>query len=780
MAFMKENGNGKPASLKLRIGELTGRDDFGRGIIRIDTKNMKKLGVKEGDILEIGSKKTTPVIAVRAYPADIGLDIVRVDGVVRRNCGNSIGDFVEIKKAEVSDAKSVAISPTKGRFREDIMEDIRNIMKQNLLMRPVKTGDIIIANPVVRMKRHDDFMGIENDPMMDMLKSMGFDVGMFGGNVPSLGEERFVVVSTNPKGIARITEDTEIELISEATKPMDEKMPEVTYEDIGGMKEEVQKVREMIELPLKRPELFEKLGIEPPKGVLLYGPPGTGKTLLAKAVANETGAHFFSINGPEIMSKFYGQSEENLRKVFEDAEKEAPSIIFIDEIDAIAPKREEVTGEVERRVVSQLLTLMDGLKSRGKIIVIAATNRVNAIDQALRRGGRFDREIEIGVPNKDGRKEIFQVHTRGMPLAKDVNLDKLSEMTYGYVGADISSLSKEAAMHVLRKVLGEVGEIKDDQPLSEELLKKLVVSQEDFEYAMKTVEPSAMREVMIEKPNVKWTDIGGLDVVKEELREAIEWPLKNPESFRRLGIRPPKGILLYGPPGCGKTLMAKAVASESESNFILVNGPELLSKWYGESEKKLREIFQKAKQVQPCIIFFDEIDSLTPRRGGSTHEASERIVSQLLTLMSGVEDLHDVFVLAATNRPDMIDPALLRPGRFDKQILIPSPDLEARKQIIRIHTKGMPLSKDVDLDEIAGSTDGYSGADMEAIAREAAMNAMRKDIKAGTVTKEDFDNAIKSIKPSITEKMNSAYRRIINSQKKVEPEELKEEVGYRA
>lgn len=780
MVLGKENGNGKP-SMKLRVGELTGRDDFGRGIIRIDTKNMKKLGVREGDVLEIGTKKTTPAIAVRAYPADIGLDIVRIDGIVRRNCGTSIGDFVELKKSEVSDAKVISISPTKGRFRDDIIEDIRNIMKQNLLMRPVKAGDIIIANPVVRMKRQqDDFMGFDNDPMMDMLKSMGFDIRMMGGNAPSLGEERFMIVSTNPKGIVKINEDTEIQLIAEATKPLDEKMPEVTYEDIGGMKEEVQKVREMIELPLKRPELFEKLGIEPPKGVLLYGPPGTGKTLLAKAVANETGAKFFSINGPEIMSKFYGQSEENLRKVFEDAEKEAPSIIFIDEIDAIAPKREEVTGEVERRVVSQMLTLMDGLKSRGKIIVIAATNRVNAIDPALRRGGRFDREIEIGVPDKAGRKEIFQVHTRGMPLAKDVNIDRLSEITYGYVGADISTLCKEAAMHVLRKVLAEVGEIKDDQPLSDELLKKLIVSQDDFEYAMKTVEPSAMREVMIEKPNVKWADIGGLKEVKEQLSEAIEWPLKNPESFKRLGIRPPKGILLYGPPGCGKTLMAKAVASESESNFILVNGPELLSKWYGESEKKLREIFQKAKQVQPCIIFFDEIDSLTPKRGANVHEASERIVSQLLTLMSGVEDLHDVFVLAATNRPDMIDPALLRPGRFDKQIMIPSPDVEARKQIIKIHTKSMPLAKDVDLDEIAKDTDGYSGADLEAIAREAAMNALRKDMASNTVTKEDFETAMKNIKPSISEKTNAAYKKIISARKKVEPEEPKDGLGYMA
>lgn len=782
--FMTENGkDDKKVVLKLRVGDLTDRSDFGIGIVRMDTKNMKKLGITEGDVVEIEGKKSTGAIAVRAYPADVGLDIARFDGLVRRNCGASIGDFVSIKKADVKDAETVVIAPTKGRIPDEILEEVRGIMKQNLFMRVLKTGDVIMPNPVVRRQNQRRFD--VDDEFFTFFRAFGMDIdNIMGASFNPLREEKFMVVSTSPKGIVRVVDATEVEVLKESKEPIDEKVPEVTYEDIGGMQEEVRKVREMIELPLKRPELFERLGIEPPKGVLLYGPPGTGKTLLAKAVANETGAKFFLINGPEIMSKWYGQSEENLRKIFDEAEKNAPSIIFIDEIDAIAPKREEVTGEVERRVVSQLLTLMDGLKSRGKIIVIAATNRVNAVDPALRRGGRFDREIEIGVPDKDGRKEIFKIHTRGMPLDKDVDIGKLAEITYGYVGADIATLCKEAAMHVLRRVLEEkemAEKIKEDQPLPEDILKKLVVTQADFEYAMKMVEPSAMREVMIDKPNVRWDDIGGLEDVKKELREAVEWPLKYPETFKRMGIRPPRGILLYGPPGTGKTLLAKAVATESDANFILVNGPEILSKWYGESEKKLREIFQKAKQVAPCIIFFDEIESLAPTRGIGTHEASERLISQLLTLMSGLEELHGVFILAATNRPDLIDKALLRPGRFDKQILIAAPDLEARKQIFAIHTKNMPLANDVDIESLAKRTEGYSGADIEGVCREAAMNALRKDIKTGYVSKEDFEKALEEIGPSVDPKMNDAYRRIMESRKKIKPgKEKTEELGETA
>jgi transitional endoplasmic reticulum ATPase len=754
----KENEEIK--EIKLRVGELTEKGDVGLGIVRLDTKNMKKLGIKEGDIVEIIGTKSTGAIAVRAYPADIGLDIVRMDGLVRKNCGTSIGEFVTIRKADVKDAESVTLAPARPNI---IMRVSGEIFQQNLLFRPVKTGDIIVPKPIVkRMSREDIFSEF------------------FGVNIEDLfysfGEEKFIVVSTNPKGIVRITEDTKIEVLEQMTKPIEEKVPEVTYEDIGGLKEEIKKVREMVELPLKHPELFERLGIEPPKGVLLYGPPGTGKTLLAKAVANESGATFFSINGPEIMSKWYGQSEENLRKVFENAEKSSPSIIFIDEIDAIAPKREEVTGEVERRVVSQLLTLMDGLKSRGKVIVIGATNRPNAIDPALRRPGRFDREIEIGVPDKEGRKEIFMIHTRGMPLDKNVDIDKLAERTYGYVGADISAVCKEAAMHALRRVLPTLGEIKEDKPLDPEVLKKLVVTAEDFEYALKFVEPSAMREVLIEKPNVTWDDIGDLEEAKKELREAIELPLKHKEAFERMGIKPSRGILLFGPPGCGKTLLAKAVAHESDANFILVSGPEILSKWVGESEKKIREIFHRAKQVAPAIICFDEIDALAPIRGRSITDVTERIVSQLLTLMSGLEELKDVYVLATTNRPDMLDPALLRPGRFDKQILIGVPDTNGRKEILKVHTRKMPLAKDVSIDELAEKTEGFSGADIEALCREAALNALRRDINAKEVTKEDFEKALKVVSPSVSKEMNKYYEKLLADRKKTEKK--KEEVEY--
>jgi len=754
----KENEEIK--EIKLRVGELTEKGDVGLGIIRIDTKNMKKIGIKEGDIVELIGTKSTGAIAVRAYPADIGLDVVRMDGLVRKNCGTSIGEFVTIRKADVKDAESVTLAPARPNI---IMRVSGEMFHQNLLFRPVKTGDIIVPKPIVkRMSREDIFSEF------------------FGVNIEDLfysfGEEKFIVVSTSPKGIVKITEDTKIEVLEQMTKPIEEKVPEVTYEDIGGLKEEIKKVREMVELPLKHPELFERLGIEPPKGVLLYGPPGTGKTLLAKAVANESGATFFSINGPEIMSKWYGQSEENLRKVFESAEKSAPSIIFIDEIDAIAPKREEVTGEVERRVVSQLLTLMDGLKSRGKVIVIGATNRQNAIDPALRRPGRFDREIEIGVPDKEGRKEIFMIHTRGMPLDKSVDIDKLAERTYGYVGADIAAVCKEAAMHALRRILPTLGEIKEDKPLDPEVLKKLVVTAEDFEYALKFVEPSAMREVLIEKPNVTWDDIGDLEEAKKELREAIELPLKHKEAFERLGIKPSRGILLFGPPGCGKTLLAKAVAHESDANFILVSGPEILSKWVGESEKKIREIFHRAKQVAPAIICFDEIDALAPIRGRSITDVTERIVSQLLTLMSGLEELKDVYVLATTNRPDMLDPALLRPGRFDKQILIGVPDTNGRKEILKVHTRKMPLAKDVNIDELAEKTEGFSGADIEALCREAALNALRRDINSKEVKKEDFEKALKVVSPSVSKEMNKYYEKLLADRKKTEKK--KEEIEY--
>lgn len=739
--------------LKLRVGELTERNDFGRGIVRISAKDMKQIGVSEGDVIEIEGKRKTAGVVVRAYPVDVGLDVIRMDGLCRRNCGAGIGELVKVRRAEVKEAKQVTIAPARKGI---IIHMGNNLLKHNMLMRPVVTGDIIIPNPIVQDRR-------SQTTLFEQFFGMDFGDFLF----TPFGEEKFVVVSTEPKGAVRITRATDVELLPQATRPVEEdKIPEVTYEDLGGLHEEIKKVREMIELPLKHPEVFERLGIEPPKGILLHGPPGTGKTLLAKAVANESGAKFFVINGPEVMSKFYGESEENLRKVFEQAEKNAPSIVFIDEIDSIAPKREEVKGEVEKRVVSQLLTLLDGLKSRGKVIIIGATNIPNSLDPALRRPGRFDREIELGVPNKDGRKEILQIHTRGMPLDKRVDLDKISEITYGYVGADISALCKEAAMHALRRILPSISEIKEDKPVPTEILKKLIVTKDDFEHALKMVEPSAMREVLIEVPNVKWEDVGGLEDVKRQMKETIEWPLKYPDSFKRLGIRPPTGIMLYGPPGCGKTLLAKAVAHESNANFISIKGPELLSMWVGESERHIRDIFRRAKQVAPAIIFFDEIDALAPRRGyAATDHVSERVVSQMLAEISGLEELNDVVVIAATNRPDILDPALLRPGRFDRQILVPTPDGDARLAILKVHTKDMPFDEGVDLRKIARETDGYSGADLEAVVREAGLYAMRKDINAQKVTARDFDQALKDVKPSVTAEMNEFYTSIMKKRK---------------
>ena len=740
--------------VKLKVGELTSREEYGKGIARIDSKIMKKLGVKEGDVIEIQGKGKTGAIAVRAYPEDIGLEIIRIDGLVRKNAGTSLGETAKVKKAEVKEAKHVVFAPAQKGIRIFMNP---NILKQKMLMRPVSKGDIIVPSSVISRRA-------EYDPFEELFKQFGIDIDIMGNSLGAFGSEiKMVVIKTNPDGIVRISENTEVELREQAVEKIEEtRIPTVTYEDIGGLHDEIKKVREMIELPLKHPELFERLGIEPPKGVLMYGPPGTGKTLLAKAVANEAGAHFISLAGPEIMSKFYGQSEENLRKVFDEAEKNAPAIIFIDEIDAIAPKREEVTGEVERRVVSQLLTLMDGLKSRGKVIVIAATNRVNAIDPALRRPGRFDREIEMGIPNKQGRKEILEIHTRHMPLDKDVDLNHLAEITHGYTGADIEMLCKEAAMHVLRRVLPQMSGLEEDKPLSEDIIKKLKVTKKDFNYALKMVQPSGMREVMIEVPKVKWSDVGGLENVKKKLKESVEWPLKYPDSFKKIGINPPRGILLYGPPGCGKTMLARAVANESEANFISVKGPELLSKWVGESERMVREIFRKARQVSPTVIFFDEIDSLAPSRSVSSSDSrvGERVVSQLLSEMSGLEELHDVVVLAATNRPDMVDPALLRPGRFDRQILVPSPEEKSRLKILQVHTKKMPLDKNVDLKKLAKETEGYSGADIAAVCREAGMNALREDIKSAKVSMKHFEKALKEIKPSLTKSIVDYYKKL--------------------
>jgi transitional endoplasmic reticulum ATPase len=597
-----------------------------------------------------------------------------------------------------------------------------------------------------------------------------------------LGDFKFVVTETNPKqGPVLISENTNLELKKEGVEPKDDDQQatvlEVSYEDVGGLDDEIKKIREMVELPLKHPEIFQRLGIEPPKGVLLHGPPGTGKTLMAKAVANETNSNFYVINGPEIMSKFYGESEANLRKIFDEAEKNAPSIIFFDEIDAIAAKREESKGEVERRVVAQLLALMDGLKSRGKVVVIAATNIPNSLDPALRRGGRFDRELFIGVPRTEGRLKILKIHTRNMPLSEDVSLDKLAEVTHGFVGADLASLAKEAAMNVLRKLLPEM-KIDEEEAISDEILQKLRIGMEDFKEALKTVRPSALREVLIETPNVTWNDVGGLEDTKQELKEAVEWPLNHKEEFKALGVKPPKGVLLFGPPGTGKTLLAKAVAKEAESNFIAVKGPELLNKWVGESEKAIREIFRKARQASPAIIFFDEIDSIAPRRhGGESNDGgvTERVVNQLLTEMDGMEELSDIVVIAATNRPDILDTALLRPGRFDRILLVGAPDKKSRKAIFEIHTKKMPLAKDVDISVLVDRTEGYVGADIEAVCREAAMLALRKNIKVKEIKMEFFEEALKKVKQSVTKDVEDAYAGLQDQFRSAAGKQLKEE-----
>ncbi len=751
--------------IEIKVAEAV-QDDVNKGIVRIDSKQMKELNIRPGDIVEIQGERTTVAVVDRAYPGDVGLDIIRMDGITRRNAKTGIGEFVKVRKADVKEAKNIIIAPAgKG----VMIRAPPGVFKQSLLGRAAVKGDIVAAGGTRR--RRTSFSGSPFEEIFEMLDesiSMGF----------GFGDLKFVVVDTNPKGAIIITDITEIELNPEAVELKEEEaVPDVSYEDIGGLDEEIKKVREMIELPLKHPEVFERLGVEPPKGVLLHGPPGTGKTLLAKAVANETNSNFILINGPEIMSKFYGQSEENLRKIFEDAEKGAPSIIFIDEIDAIASKREEVHGEVEKRVVAQLLALMDGLQSRGRVIVIAASNVPNMLDPALRRPGRFDREIEIGVPGKEGRLNILKIHTRNMPLAKDVDLKELADITHGFVGADLAALTKEAAMIVLRRVLPEL-KLQDGETIPKEVLEKLQVTKKDFMDALKVVRPSAMREVLIEVPNVKWEDIGGLDKVKQELKEAVEWPLKHPESFKRLGIRPPKGILLYGAPGTGKTLLAKAVAHESEANFILVKGPELLSKWVGESEKAVRKIFQKARQVSPAIIFFDEIDAIAARRGISADShVTERVVNQLLTEIDGLEDLHDVVVIAATNRPDMIDTALLRPGRFDRIILTDIPDVETRKKIFEVHTKNMPL-KGVDIKKLAEQTEGYVGADIEGVCREAAILALRENINAKEVTAKHFEKALKEVGPTITKDIEKAYIELKEKFKSAKAKELVDKPVY--
>ncbi len=695
-----------PQDIELKVAEAM-QIDYGKRVVRIDSTARKILGVTTGDVVEIKGKKTTAAIVLPAHPADEGLNLLRMDGILRQNAGVGLGDRVKIKKAEIKPAKKIVLAPNQPtRYAPGFDQYV----KKNLVGKPLQRGDVLSVN-------------------------------VFGTAFP------FAVAQTVPVGLTIATEDTQVELQEEPLKELG-RIPTITYEDIGGMKDDIQKVREMVELPMRHPELFERVGIEPPKGVLLYGAPGCGKTLLAKAVANESEAYFITINGPEVVSKFVGEAEERLRTIFAEAEENAPSIIFIDELDAIAPKREEVVGEVERRIVSQLLTLMDGLKSRGQVVVIAATNRPNSIDPALRRPGRFDREIEIGVPDKRGRKEILQIHTRGMPLEKDVALDDLAAVTHGFVGADLQMLCKEAAMKALRRILPKVDL---DREIPQSVLDEITVTKSDFQQALREIQPSALREVFIEVPNVKWEQIGGLDEVKRELREAVELPLKRPEVFARVGVRPVRGILLFGPPGTGKTLLAKAVATESEANFIAVRGPELISKWVGESEKGIREVFRKARAAAPTIIFFDEIDAIAPSRGGDEDgsHVTERMVNTLLAEMDGLQNLKDVVIIAATNRVDILDPAVLRPGRFDKLLMIPAPEEKTRLDILKVHTAKMPLSRSVNLIDIAKKTDGYSGADLESLCREAGMNALRDNLSASEVLPKHFERAMGAIRPTL-------------------------------
>ncbi len=715
----------KDKTLTLKISEAKSYD-AGRGIARIDPEVAREMGLQTGDVIGIEGTKRTAALIWPGYPEDNNTGIIRVDGTVRRNAGVSIDDKVQIRKIQTAPAEKILFAPTQPLK----IQGGESYLLHNLDGRVISRGDAVELNI---MGRRVDLIVISIRPVSDSVI---------------------------------ITDGTQIEISDKPAKELPS-IPGVSYEDIGGLGDEVRKVREMIELPLRHPEIFERLGVEAPKGVLLHGPPGTGKTLLAKALASETNANFHTLSGPEIMSKFYGESEERLRDIFKAAEENAPSIILIDEIDSIAPKREEVTGEVERRVVAQLLAVMDGLKARGKVVVIGATNRPNAIDPALRRPGRFDREIEIGVPSRKARLEILQIHTRGMPIAEDVNLDELADLSHGFVGADLAALAREAAMSSIRRVLPEID--LDMHSIPADILNKMTVTADDFNNALREMSPSALREVFIESPNVHWSDIGGGEDVKQELKEAVEWHMTYPALFKHLSARPPRGILLYGPPGTGKTMLAKAVATESQANFISVKGPEFLSKWVGDSEKAVHETFRKAKQSAPCIVFFDEIDSIAPARGnGGDSHVTERVVSQMLSEIDGLEELHNVTVIAATNRPDIIDPALLRPGRIDRLVFVTPPDEKARYEIFSIHLANKPIDSDVDLNILAKDTEDFTGADIASVCNEATMLAIREYVNSGKPTGEG----------AITE-LKLGYHHFRDAMTKVKPYSKKELEKYK-
>ena len=721
----KENDKKGPNSedsqiVALRVQEAKKRD-IGRNIARIDQETMEKLNIQTGDVIALSGKKESAGIAWPSYPQDSGLGIIRIDSRLKKNTGASIDETIQIRKVNAHPAQNIVLAPISVKIK--LNPRFETFVKRKLNNYPVTIDDFIFIS-----------IGISR-------------------------EITFKVISIRPSGVCMIKPETALHISERITEDEERGADYVTYEDVGGLDREIQRVREMVELPLRHPSLFKRLGIDPPKGILLRGPPGCGKTLLARAVANESEAYFISINGPEIMSKFYGESEKKLRKIFIDAEEKSPSIIFIDEIDAIAPKRETVTGEVERRVVAQLLALMDGLHSRGKVIVIGATNRPNSLDPALRRPGRFDREIEIKVPNEKGRREVFQIHTRNMPLDKKISLKDYANITHGFVGADIMAVCREAAMAALRRYLPKID--LDSEMIDPELLEQMEITKDDFEEALKEVMPSGIREVFVEIPNVSWDQIGGLEELKQSLIEAVDWPLSHPKIFERMGINPPRGILLYGPPGCGKTLLARAVAHESKANFISIKGPELLSKYVGESEKAIREIFRKAKMAAPCIIFFDEFDSIAPSRGRHTTDSgvSEKVLSQFLTELDGLEVKKDIVVIAATNRPDILDPALIRPGRIDRMLLVPPPDEIGRLEILKIFTKDMPLANNIDLDVLNKLLNGFSGADIETLCREAGMIALRENIRARKITKEHFKQATELINPSILPEVIKWYEK---------------------
>ncbi len=715
----KKGPNSKDSQIvALRVQEAKKRD-IGRNIARIDQETMEKLNIQTGDVIALSGKKESAGIAWPSYPQDSGLGIIRIDSRLKKNTGASIDETIQIRKVNAHPAQNIVLAPISVKIKSN--PRFETFVKRKLNNYPVTIDDFIFIS-----------IGISR-------------------------EITFKVISIRPSGVCIIKPETALHISERITEDEERGADYVTYEDVGGLDREIQRVREMVELPLRHPSLFKRLGIDPPKGILLRGPPGCGKTLLARAVANESEAYFISINGPEIMSKFYGESEKKLRKIFIDAEEKSPSIIFIDEIDAIAPKRETVTGEVERRVVAQLLALMDGLHSRGKVIVIGATNRPNSLDPALRRPGRFDREIEIKVPNEKGRREVFQIHTRNMPLDKKISLKDYANITHGFVGADIMAVCREAAMAALRRYLPKID--LDSEMIDPELLEQIEITKADFEEALKEVMPSGIREVFVEIPNVSWDQIGGLEELKQKLIEAVDWPLSHPKIFERMGIKPPRGILLYGPPGCGKTLLARAVAHESKANFISIKGPELLSKYVGESEKAIREIFRKAKMAAPCIIFFDEFDSIAPSRGRHTTDSgvSEKVLSQFLTELDGLEVKKDIVVIAATNRPDILDPALIRPGRIDRMLLVPPPDEIGRLEILKIFTKDMPLANNIDLDVLNKILNGFSGADIETLCREAGMIALRENIRARKITKEHFKQATELINPSIVPEVIKWY-----------------------